>query len=145
MIKKFKKDYEFLSNFYKEEITVDGITYPTVEHAFQAQKFSTQAEKEKIAKYKKPSTAKKKGREPTLPKDWDKASLKHMNDILRIKFTNPKLKEMLISTGNEELIEGNDWHDNKWGNCTCGKCRNIEGKNLLGKFLMQIRDELKNS
>lgn len=38
-----------------------------------------------------------------------------------------------------EIVEGNYWHDNYWGNCTCDKCKNIEGQNKLGKILMKIR------
>jgi hypothetical protein len=39
-------------------------------------------------------------------------------------------------------LEGNNWHDNTWGNCLCDKCKGIEGKNLLGNILMQVREEL---
>ena len=37
-IDKFKNEHEFLSNFYPSPITIEDITYPTVEHAFQAAK-----------------------------------------------------------------------------------------------------------
>jgi hypothetical protein len=39
------------------------------------------------------------------------------------------------------LIEGNWWHDNFYGSCTCNKCVN-KGENNLGKILMKIREEL---
>ena len=58
------------------------------------------------------------------------------------KFCNPKndyLGGKLDMTGLEEIVEGNYWHDNYWGNCTCDKCKNIEGQNKLGKILMKIR------
>jgi predicted NAD-dependent protein-ADP-ribosyltransferase YbiA (DUF1768 family) len=61
---------------------------------------------------------------------------------LRLKFQDPKLRAMLLATGNEELIEGNTWHDNTWGDCSCDACKDIEGKNMLGKLLMKVRDEL---
>jgi predicted NAD-dependent protein-ADP-ribosyltransferase YbiA (DUF1768 family) len=51
----------------------------------------------------------------------------------------------LLDTGDEELVEGTTWHDNIWGNCSCPKCKNIPGQNRLGKLLMQIREEIKNS
>ena len=38
MINSFVGPCRFLSNFYPSEITYEGITYPTVEHAFQASK-----------------------------------------------------------------------------------------------------------
>lgn len=66
-----------------------------------------------------------------------------MLELLRLKFTrNPELGKLLIATGDALLEEGNKWHDNFWGDCTCDDCRDIEGENWLGKLLMQVRDEL---
>jgi predicted NAD-dependent protein-ADP-ribosyltransferase YbiA (DUF1768 family) len=61
---------------------------------------------------------------------------------VREKFKNPNLSEMLLSTDNLEIIEGNNWHDVWWGQCYCLKC-NGSGENHLGKILMKIRKELK--
>ena len=43
-----------------------------------------------------------------------------------------------------ELIEGNTWSDNFWGDCHCPKCRGIKGENNLGKLLMKIREDYKS-
>lgn len=32
-----------------------------------------------------------------------------------------------------------------WGNCDCPRCSNKVGQNLLGKTLMKVREELRNS
>ena len=64
---------------------------------------------------------------------------KLMERLLRMKFSIPELKEMLLSTGDEELVEGNYWHDTCWG-----VCEGV-GENHLGKLLMKIREELKQS
>ena len=64
-----------------------------------------------------------------------------MEDGLRLKFADPELREMLISTYPHELVEGTTWHDNEWGNCSCERCKNIPGKNKLGKILMKLRTE----
>ena len=61
------------------------------------------------------------------------------------KFRIPELREKLLATGNEELVEGNTWHDNIWGNCSCDCCKKIEGQNKLGKLLMQVREEIRSS
>ena len=68
-----------------------------------------------------------------------------MVDVCYAKFTqNEDLKDILLSTGNEELCENTTgWHDNIWGNCECPKCKDIIGKNLLGKALMEVRDRIK--
>jgi len=49
------------------------------------------------------------------------------------------LKKRLKNTEGYELIEGNFWHDCYWGNCSCEKCKNIEGQNVLGRLLMKVR------
>ena len=65
-----------------------------------------------------------------------------MKDIVTRKFTqNFDLKQKLLHTGNEKLIEGNSWHDYIWGmNFSC-----TIGENNLGKILMEVRDELKGN
>lgn len=66
--------------------------------------------------------------------------------IVRSKFnSNPEIAEKLIATYPETLVEGNHWHDNTWGDCSCARCRDIPGKNLLGQILMTVRDELRTA
>ena len=65
-----------------------------------------------------------------------------MEGIVRAKFTqNAGLAEQLIATGDRELVEGNNWHDTFWG--ADGKTG--EGENHLGRILMKIRGELRQS
>lgn len=40
MIREFNGDYRWLSNFSPCNVTIDGLTYPSVEHAYQSQKCS---------------------------------------------------------------------------------------------------------
>jgi ribA/ribD-fused uncharacterized protein len=144
MINKFEGKYDFLSNFYPSQITIDSVTYPTVEHAFQAAKTRSFLERIKISRLDTPGKAKRAGRQVELRSDWEKIKDQVMYDCLKEKFKIKELREKLLATGNEELIEGTTWHDNYWGNCSCEKCKNIEGKNMLGKTLMRIREELRN-
>ena len=72
-------------------------------------------------------------------KDWDEKKVGFMRWGLEEKFKDEVLKEMLISTGDMYIIEGNLWHDNFWGSCTCEKCGD-KGENRLGKMLMEIRE-----
>lgn len=136
----FRGEYHFLSNFYQHPFTYKGLVYPNAEAAFQAQKCSSDADRIKYTLQKKPVRAKQMGKkEPNFPKNWDEISYDIMLDILRAKFSVPELAEMLESTGDAYLEEGNRWHDNRWGNCTCEKCSTKEGENWLGKILMHIR------
>lgn len=147
-IDKFAGDYEFLSNFYSTKIDYEGLTYDSTEAAFQAAKIKESTlektnESRSIFVGLTPGKAKRLGRIVSLRPDWEKVKDGVMLDILRIKFSKPDLKQMLLDTGDAYLIEGTTWHDNYWGNCTCDRCKNITGKNMLGKTLMQVRAELK--
>lgn len=148
MIDRFEGRWYFLSNFYPSEIEHQGIKYPSVEHYYVAMKFDDEQFidgkyytpgdlRELISKIKDPGQVKKFGRKVKLRKNWDSYKLEVMNLGIREKFKSPKLSELLLSTGDEELIEGNFWQDTFWGVC------NGKGKNHLGKILMEVRSELR--
>jgi len=144
MINQFDNKYFFLSNFSKSNLIYDGISYPTVEHAFQAVKTLDISERKRIAALPTPGEAKRAGRRVSLRDDWEEVKDGIMYEILKEKFKDPVLKQKLLDTGDEYLEEGTTWHDNYWGNCYCAKCKEIQGKNVLGKTLMKIREEIKN-
>lgn len=133
----FRGKYEFLSNFYPCPITVDGVDYPTVEHAYQAQKTTDSAARQKIALVHAPGSAKSLGRRVPLRPDWGTVKNDIMLELLRQKFRSKSLKGMLLATNDEDLVEHNNWGDTYWG-VSRGK-----GKNMLGQLLMKVRAELK--
>lgn len=139
----FKNEYEFLSNFTHSPLMWRGRQFRTVEHAFQAEKTLDYGEQEKIRKVKKPGQAKQLGRNVKLREDWEDIKIKAMKCILRSKFQTKKFAKKLRDTKDVELVETNTWHDNFWGDCICDKCKHSEGKNNLGKLLMEIREEMK--
>lgn len=137
-IDSFRGEYFFLSNFSNYGFELEGVYYKTVEHYFQAQKCINEQEFQQIVNAKTPALARKLGRKVSLRKDWPEVKEEIMMKGVRAKFTqNPKAKELLLKTGDAELIEGNTWGDSFWGVC------NGKGKNKLGKILMEIRKELK--
>ncbi|MBP3491323.1 NADAR family protein [bacterium] len=115
-----------------------------MESAFQAMKEADPAARANYS-HLYPSEAKKKGKTCNLRHDWEEVKVDIMYDILKVKFSDEDLKARLLLTGDKELIEGNRWHDNFWGNCICKKCEAIEGKNMLGKLLMKLRRELRET
>ena len=143
MITIFDNEYAFLSNFYESPFEVDGITYPTVEHFFQAMKSKDVEGRKKIAAAPTPGKAKRLGRTIELRKDWEEIKVAVMKFGLAQKFRIPELREKLLATGNEELIEGNFHHDNTWGNCLCADCQDIPGRNMLGMLLMELRTKIR--
>ena len=143
MIDCFDGHWAFLSNFYWIEIEFEGITYPTNEHFFQAMKTLDVNERRAIANCRTPGQAKRMGRRVALRPDWEDIKESVMLEGLCLKFADEQLADWLLETGDEELVEGTTWHDNEWGNCSCPKCAHIEGKNKLGRLLMQVRDMIK--
>lgn len=143
MIKEFRNENFYLSNFYERPVTFNGITYLNNEAAFQSMKVVDLEERKSFANLTA-SESKKKGRKVILRPDWESVKFDYMYLICKAKFSqNIDLKKKLLSTMGEELIEGTTgWHDNIWGNCECPKCKNIVGQNHLGKILMRVRDEL---
>lgn len=143
-ITSFKDEYRFLSNFYQSPVTLDGLTYPNAEAAFQAQKCEKEEDKVKYTLVKNPVVAKRMGKkEPNLPENWRDISYGIMLEVVRAKFSLSETKEKLLATGDAELVEGNNHHDNLWGDCICPRCASKVGQNRLGKILMQVREELK--
>jgi len=144
-IKSFDGEFRFLSNFYPSSFTQDRITWKTVEHFFQAQKTTTQNDFMDIINAETPRQAKHSGNKIVVRLDWEFIKTSIMLDGVRLKFNqNPDIAEKLIATGAIHLLEGNIWHDNFWGNCTCiqAKCL-LKGQNMLGKILMLVREELR--
>ena len=136
MIAAFEKDYCYLSNFYEAFVEYKGVLYKNNEAAFQAQKCPS-----RINEFINlpPNKAKRLGHKVDLRSDWEKVKDQIMYEICKCKFTqHPDLREMLVRTGDQELMEGNYWNDTYWG-----VCKGV-GQNKLGKILMRIRKELKN-
>lgn len=127
------------SNFAPLGIEMDGLWWPTVEHYFQAQKFHDADYREKIRKANTPKSAKALGRTRKLPlrSDWEEVKVDLMRDAILKKFeTHDAARTLLLSTGDEELIE-NSLNDYFWGGGRTGT-----GQNMLGRILMEVRTAL---
>ena len=140
MIESFRNEYFFLSNFYPCSINYKGVTYQNAEAAFQSMKTCDLLQRASFSFYT-PSQAKIEGRNCELRKDWELVKDEIMYDVVFNKFLqNADLRKKLLDTYPEELIEGNNWHDNYWGDCKCVACLNNKGDNKLGIILMDVRD-----
>lgn len=145
MIATFSGVYAFLSNFWREEGLADRLWgYPTMEHYFQAMKTMDLVAREPFKNPDvTPGRSKRMGRNLVLRPNWEDMK----DDVMRVglerKFAHgTALAERLLDTGDQKLVEGNNWHDNYWGDCSCNNCRDIEGRNMLGKLLMGQRYDL---
>lgn len=145
-INRFDGEYRFLSNFYPVTLRLDdGLTYSTLEHAYQAMKSTDLVEREKFTRIPSPGRAKKFGQRIRMRPDWDDVKVGTMYALLRIKFgleepvtaEQQELGQRLLATGDALLIEGNTWGDEFWGQC------GGRGLNYLGMLLMRVRTELR--
>jgi len=137
MIGPFDGKYRWLSNFYVSDVEYEGVIYKTAEHAFQAAKSLNPERRKWVEEAEYPAQAKKRGRQLVIREDWEDVRISIMEEILINKFAKSPLKEMLLDTGDEELVEVNWWGDKFWG--ACDGC----GENNLGKLLMKVRNKLK--
>ena len=151
------KENKWLSTFNKAQpFKYNGIEYPTVEHAFHAQKVGDNdpsveeyrfALSTNVSDVLTPSDAKKFGSKTsfkennfTLRSDWDKVKLKIMEEITREYYlSNSDLTDKLIKTGEKLLIHKGFRIDDYWG----VKKEDV-GENNHGKILMKLREEFKN-
>ena len=138
---RFDDYYEF-TNFYLHPVWIDGHSWPTTEHYFQAQKFVGTPYYDYVRKLPFPRDAFKLSRDPLasrwIRQDWHSVKEKVMLKALRVKFSDIDLKRKLLCTDKKKLVEHTS-NDSYWGDGGDGK-----GLNRLGELLMQVREELKN-
>ncbi|BCL36114.1 NADAR family protein [Nostoc sp. MS1] len=135
--------YGCFSNFSPHSIEIQGTYWLTVEHYYQAQKFVGSVDAviiPMIRACETPEEAAALGRcsSRKLRPDWDLVKTTVMREAVLKKFlTHADIRETLLSTGNEVLVE-NSHCDYFWG---CGADKT--GQNHLGKILMSVREEIR--
>lgn len=128
------------SNFYPIAITIDSKDYRSTEHYYQSKKFDGTKWEEHVRNQDKPFEAAREGRRNDLPirTDWNEVKLLVMRRALIAKFKRiDKMRNLLLSTGTTELVEYSK-KDYFWGRNEDGA-----GYNMLGKLLMELREEIR--
>lgn len=136
-----KTKYGEFSNFDHHGITLGKKFWKTSEHYFQAKKFVGTKHESEVRKCKSASDAARMGRDRSLPlrRDWETVKDNVMREAVLAKFVQHKeLKELLLSTGDEALVEHTE-KDSYWADGGDGM-----GKNMLGIILMEIREAIKS-
>ncbi|WP_082707282.1 GTP cyclohydrolase II RibA [Shewanella frigidimarina] len=128
-----------LSNFSNHAIFIKNKIWPTVEHFYQAQKFTGTNIEERIRLAATPTLAKQLANEvdqSLMRPNWVEIKIDIMLEGLKAKFTqHPDLRSKLVSSGERYLVEYTT-NDSFWGDCGEGT-----GTNHLGKLLMSLRTE----
>lgn len=136
------EEHGWLSNFSPHGVALDGAFWPTVEHFFQAAKFTLTdpAHAALLARVQKPKEAARLGRDRRHPlrPDWEEVKEDVMRRGVRAKFeAHAEIRGRLLDTGDEELVEASPI-DFYWGAGQDGS-----GKNRLGHILMETRAALR--
>jgi ribA/ribD-fused uncharacterized protein len=147
-------EHKEFSNDYAVEFELEGVRFPSAEHAYQyykAMTFDDKATAAKILKAKSAQSAKAFGKkvEKYDEKVWDTKKDDVMRSIVRAKFrSNPTIREALLATGDRVLAEA-DPREKYWSIGTSAdteKAKNPKkwpGQNKLGQLLMDVRTELR--
>jgi len=156
-----EKPYGVFSNLFRREIAVNGMRYPTVEHAYQSLKPRDVRVRDWLLAAPAPSLIALAAH--VLPSDepdptllmgrvadsllgfhtrpgWSRLRYPWMLHCLQAKFSqHADLRQLLLSTGNAVLIEAGKIDDDagrRWG------IVNGKGQNYLGRMLMRVRAKL---
>src|SRR5581483_10799122 len=114
---KVGEPYGEFSNFAPYPIRLNGKTWPTSEHYFQARKFAGEPDEEEIRNEPSPMVAARMGRSRKRPlrKDWESVKDQVMYEAVLGKFTqHPDLGVMLLGTGDARIVEHTE-NDAYWG------------------------------
>jgi len=145
---------DVFSNFYYSPFKHNNILFKWSEQAVmwrKAKLFGADKIAEQILKAQTPKACKDLGRSREIPFDdeiWIKNREIIYFEVLRDKFSNPKLKKYLLDTDEKVLVEASPY-DKIWGIGLSADHPDAinpfkwRGANLLGEILMRVRDELK--
>ena len=132
--------YGFLSCLYKKSLIFEGILFPSGEHAYQYGKFRDEDTRNWAMESPKPHLLSILAHGLfawDIVSNWSRIKVNRMYNVLKVKFSDSELKNKLLDTRDSILIE-NSKNDAFWGIGKTGK-----GKNMLGKLLMKVREEIK--
>ncbi|TWT55473.1 Swarming motility protein YbiA [Thalassoglobus neptunius] len=148
LIRKVREQHGWLGNMSAHPVEWEGKKYRTTEALFQALRFDDPEVVVAIREQKSPMAAKmvaKKHKAQMTVEPMSEDDLFHMRLCLLLKVEqHPELKNRLLETGNEEIIE--DCSKRKrgsalfWGAAFDGE--KWVGDNQLGKLWMELREEL---
>ncbi|MFG2511115.1 NADAR family protein [Streptomyces sp. NPDC048584] len=125
-----------LRNEYPAPVEADGVTYPTVAHAYWALSVADPALREEIAGADNTFHARNLAAGAERSEDWERRRTAVMASLLRAKFTrHPSPARALLDTGDATIVY-DDSDSAFWGD------RGGRGRNWTGRLLELVRSEL---
>ncbi len=139
-----EKFYIYFSPYTAHALDIDGVIYPTIEHAYQCQRYDNPEIIEEIRKAPCPSKAREvssKYKHLQLP-DFKDRKLQVMKNLMQLKTEqHDEIKKALIESKDLQIVKHivtyppGDWF---WDDGDDGK-----GLNHMGRMWMEIREELR--
>ncbi|MFN0137420.1 MAG: NADAR domain-containing protein [Phycisphaerae bacterium] len=143
-----KERYGGLSNMAGGfPLRVNGIVILSAEALYQACRFPHRPEiQQKIIEQKSPMTAKmvSKPHRGDTRTDWDAIRIRVMRWVLRVKLAQhwSAFGDLLLATDDQNIVEDSR-RDDFWG--AVRENGTLVGMNVLGRLLMELRQELRGS
>lgn len=128
-------------------LIVNGVTIRTSEALYQACRFPQRTDVQRqIITERSPMTAKMRSkpfRKDTRP-DWETVRVSVMRWCLRVKLAQnwERFGKLLLSTGDKPIVEKKVRRKDFWG-ATVMPDGLLVGKNVLGRLLMELREQLR--
>ena len=150
---KTKLPYGWLGNMFAAPITYQGQIWLTSEALFQALRFEDVTIREMIRNEKSPMSAKmvakkKEYRTKRVVEPMSMEDIDNMRLCLRIKFDQHRdLRDKLLKTKDHIIFEDVSARPPTTRNKFWGAVKTndqLDGQNMLGKLLMELREEIKN-
>lgn len=139
----YEREFYPLSNFSAFRLFWKGLTFDTSEAAYHWEKFagSPGLQRAILSAPSAHEAFKLAERQRAHRRsDWDAVKVTVMGCILRAKVEQHEyVRRKLLETGTRDLIE-DSWRDDFWG---WGP--NRDGRNMLGKLWMVVRQELRDA
>lgn len=150
---KTKLAHGWLGNMSPFPLTFNGVEWRTSEALFQSLRFKDKDIQEAIRAEKSPMAAKfvmKANKDSITTEPHSVKDVKNMKMCLKLKLeAHPDLKDLLLATGDLDIIEDVSKRGDVGGNLFWGAMlvENEDGfhwvgKNTLGRLWMEIRNEL---
>lgn len=146
----FAGENAYLSAFAKCDFTFDGLAFDSAEKAYQherARRLGAPDLAQQIYDCRKASECKKLSWHVLSTPEWDGSKKEVMKSIVTAKFEqNMKLRDLLLATGNKQLIEATQ--NTFWGASALLGSKILKngkwtGRNEMGNVLVEVREELK--
>ncbi|WP_217238927.1 NADAR family protein [Streptomyces sp. AC555_RSS877] len=129
-------DTRALRNNYPAPVDVDGVTYPSVAHAYWALSTSDADTRAAIAVADRVHAARNLAAEAPRREGWEQARTAVMTRLMRAKFAqHPHLARVLLGTDDATILY-DDGDSGYWGD------NGGRGRNWSGRLLELVRSEL---